>query len=309
MHYPTIAVVSPGDMGHAVGRSLRAGGHRVVTALAGRSARSRAFAAEVGLEDAGDLAGVMATADLVLSIMPPAAALDFARESAAAMGAVGRTPHFADCNAVSPMTVRAIEDVITAAGAAFSDCGIVGPPPGRGGSGFVQGKNQPTRLYVSGPLSETLSDLDGHGVSVRRMGPEIGRASAMKMVYAAINKGTLALLTATLIAAERLGVTDDLMAELDYSQKSTHDRIRAAVGWLATDAGRWTGEMEEIAATFAAAGATPLFHEGARDVYALLATTPLAAEKRETADRTRSLEESLRIFAAAAPPAARSGAA
>lgn len=300
MQYPTIAVVSPGDMGHAVGRALRAGGHRVVTSLSGRSQRSRAFAAEAGLEDAGDLTGVMAEADLVLSIMPPASAHDFAKDAAAAMAKADRTPHFVDCNAVSPMTVREIQGVIEAAGAAFSDCGIVGPPPGRGGSGSSQVKAQPTRFYVSGPLSETLEELDGNGIWVRRLGPEIGRASAMKMVYSAANKGALALYTATLIAAERLGVSDELLSELDYSQKGIHDRIRATVGWLATDAARWTGEMEEISATFASAGSSPHFHEGARDIYALLASTPLAAEKRETADRSRSLEESLRIFAAAA---------
>lgn len=301
MQYSTIAVVSPGDMGHAVGRSLRAGGHRVVTSLTGRSARSRAFADAAGLEDAGDLAGVMEAADLVLSIMPPASALGFARDAATAMGQAGRTPHFVDCNAVSPMTVREIQGVVEAAGAAFSDCGIVGPPPGRGGSGSSQVKAQPTRLYVSGPHAETLAELDGNGIWIRQMGPEIGRASAMKMVYSAANKGALALYTATLMAAERMGVSADLLEELDYSQKGIHDRIRATVGWLATDAARWTGEMEEISATFAAAGASPHFHEGARDVYALLASTPLAAEKRETADRSRSLEESLRIFTEAAP--------
>lgn len=301
----TIGIVGPGDMGHAVGRALREGGYRTVTSLSGRSARSRTLAASGGLEDAGDLRDLVSAADLILSIMPPAAALSFARSAAAAMDGAGRRPHFVDCNAVSPMTAKEIGQVIGGAGALFTDCGIVGPPPRGHGTGAVQGRGQPTRFYISGPHAEALAELDGHGIRIKPLGPEIGRASAMKMVYSALNKGTLGLYAATLIAAERMGLAAELLSELEYSQKAVHDRIHGTVPWLATDAERWIGEMEEIAATFAAGGVTPRYHEGARDVYRLLASTPLAAEKRETADRSRSLDESLRIFSAAVDRRAR----
>jgi 3-hydroxyisobutyrate dehydrogenase-like beta-hydroxyacid dehydrogenase len=144
--------------------------------------------------------------------------------------------------------------------------------------------------------------LDGKGIEVKPLGAEIGRASAMKMAYAAINKGALGLYAASLIAAERLGLAGELLAELAGSQKATHERMQATVPWLATDAERWIGEMEEIAQTFASVGVTPRYHEGAADLYRLLAASPLSAETRESADRTRTLEEALRIFAAAAPP-------
>ena len=54
--------------------------------------------------------------------------------------------------------------------------------------------------------------------------------------------------------------------------------------------------MQEIAATFAAAGVTPKFHEGAAEVYALLAKTPFADETRATLDTSRTLEEALAEF-------------
>ncbi len=41
----TIALMAPGDMGHAVGRVLVHAGCRVITNLEGRSARTRALAA------------------------------------------------------------------------------------------------------------------------------------------------------------------------------------------------------------------------------------------------------------------------
>ena len=71
----------------------------------------------------------------------------------------------------------------------------------------------------------------------------------------------------------------------------------AVIPFLPADAGRWIGEMQEIAATFAAAGVTPGFHEGAEAVFRLMNETPFAAETRETLDRSRTLEQVLRVFA------------
>ena len=296
--FATIGVVSTGDRGHGVGRALKQGGRRAITALEGRSARSRKLAEAGGIEDVGSLGKLLAEADLVLSIMPPAEALGFARQAAQAMRGQARRPHFADMNAVSPATAQEIGKVITGAGAVFSDGGIVGASPGGGKGTGGQPTGLPTRFYVSGPQAQALTALDGNGILVKPMGPEIGRASGMKMVYSAMNKGALGLYATTLLVAERLGLTEALMAELGSSQKQVHDRVRGSIGWLATDAQRWIGEMEEIAATFAAAGLSPKYFEGAEDIYRLLAATPLAAEKRETADRSRSLEASLKIFAA-----------
>ena len=72
---------------------------------------------------------------------------------------------------------------------------------------------------------------------------------------------------------------------------------RHGVPGLPPDSERWIGEMNEIAATFEAAGVTPRFHQGAAEVYRLLASTPLAAENRETMDKSRSLEEVVRVYA------------
>jgi hypothetical protein len=54
--------------------------------------------------------------------------------------------------------------------------------------------------------------------------------------------------------------------------------------------------MEEIAATFGAAGLPENFHLAAAEIFRLLATTPLAEETRETADSGRTLDEALRSF-------------
>jgi len=292
MSLPVIAILMPGDMGHGVGAALTTAGHRVLTCLAGRSAATQALAEKAGMEDSGTLATLVREADLILSILPPAAAVGLAGEVAAAMKETGATPVYADCNAVSPATVRDAAARVTAAGASFVDAGIIGPAPGKGGA---------TRFYVSGPDTSALEGLNGRGFEVIPLGGEIGRASAMKMAYAALTKGTWTLQTAVLIAAERLGLTEELTEEFAFSQKAALEAMRQRVPRLPADSERWIGEMEEIAATFADAGVTPKFHEGAADIFRILAQTPFASETRETMDRGRTLEDALKVYAKVEP--------
>lgn len=288
-----IGVVGTGDMGSAVGGALVRAGYRVVTAGEGRSAHSRALAAREGIEDVGSLEAVVRGADLLLSIVPPAAAAPFAGAVARAMVAAGVRPTFVDCNAVAPATVRAIARELEPIGAAFVDVGIVGRGPRVGG--------ERTRFYVSGMARAAVLSLDCSALELVDLGPQIGTASALKMAYSALNKGTDALLTAVLLAAERLQVRGPLMRELEGSQKEALARMRARVPFLAATAERYAPEMAEIAATYESVGVTPAFHRGAEWLYALLATTPLATETRATQPAARSLDEALAVFAAALP--------
>ena len=56
--------------------------------------------------------------------------------------------------------------------------------------------------------------------------------------------------------------------------------------------------MEEIAATYKSAGVTPHFHEGAAEIFRMIADSPIGHERPETVDQNRSLEETVAIFAA-----------
>jgi len=284
----TVAILMPGDMGHAVGRTLRAHGHDVVTCLEGRSARTRALAGAAGLRDLPDLETVVAEADMVLSILPPVEAPGLARRVAAAMAAAGARPCYVDCNAVSPATAREIGAVLVEAGAPFIDAGIVGAAPGRG---------PVPRFYVSGADTGPMAALDGKGIAVKAIGAEVGRASGLKMCYAGLTKGTWTLHTAVLVAAERLGLSAELKDEFLFSQAPAYALMEARIPRLPADAERWVGEMEQIAATFAALGVTPAFHQGAAEIFTLLAGTPFAAETRETIDETRTLEDSIKVYA------------
>jgi putative dehydrogenase len=292
MSIETIAVLGTGNMGHAVGRALRQHGHRVITALDGRSDRSRHLAELAGIEDRGDVTTLIREADIILSILPPRAAATFAGEAASAIASGQTAPTFVDCNAVSPESAQAIAQLFIDTDAAFVDVGIVGGPPG---------ENSVPRFYASGPDVQLIAVLNGMGIEVKDMDGAIGDASALKMCYAAMTKGTLALYTAVLVAAERLGLSLPLIAEFESSQATVLESMRTRVPWLATDAERWIREMDEIAATFTSVGAPAGFHEGAADIYKLLSSTALAEETREHHDKSRTLDQAVSIFADAVP--------
>ena len=288
----TIGVQSPGDMGHALGAVLSERGRRVLSALDGRSDPTRSRAKRAGIEDAGDVVGLVAQCDVVLSVMPPAAAPAFANACAEALERAPSALVFVDCNATSPAAAREMAARLSAVGAEFVDGGLIGGPPRAGGPA--------TRLYLSGPGAGALASLGGESergaIDARIVGDEIGRASGLKMVYAGLTKGTMTLHTAVLVTAWRLGLFDELVRELGESQAQAFARM-GAIPFLPADAGRWTGEMREIARTFREAGAPGGFHEAAEAIFELMDATPFASETRETLDRSRTLEQTIRALA------------
>jgi 3-hydroxyisobutyrate dehydrogenase-like beta-hydroxyacid dehydrogenase len=241
-----------------------------------------------GIRDTQSLAAVVTQADMILSILPPASALGQAKAVAAAMAETGSMPVYVDCNAVSPQTVLEVGNAITTAGAAFIDAGIIGLAPGKGAT---------SRFYVSGHDLEPMTSLNGKGIAVIRVGSEIGRASSLKMAYAGLTKGTWTLQTAVLLAAQQLGVLRELLDELRFSQADALSLMQSRIPRLPADSGRWVGEMEEIAATFAGAGVPSGFHKGAAEIFRVLSKSSFASETRETMDTSRSLEAALLEYA------------
>ena len=172
--------------------------------------------------------------DLVLSICPPAAALETARS------VTGFAGTYLDANAISPATAAQVAAIVTAGGAAYVDGGIIGPPPTTAGT---------TRLYLSGadarPVAETFDGSSLEAVVVADSGPFA--ASAVKMTYAAWTKISAALLLSAHETAVSLGVDDVLLAEWAASQPQLADRLAAAADSAVHKGWRWEDEMRQIA--------------------------------------------------------------
>jgi L-threonate 2-dehydrogenase len=237
---PVVAVVAAGAMGAAVGQRLTDHGVTVLTSLAGRSEATAARAAAAGMSAASD--AEIAAADFVLSVLPPGDALALAQHFVPALSASNVKPIYVECNAVNPATVERIASTIAPTGCAFVDAGIVGPPP-KTGQGTLAGP----RFYASGDAAPRFAALRLCGLDVRVLDGPPGAASALKMSYAGITKGTQALGAAMLLAAARAGTAAALHEELQFSQPEMLAWLRHFLPAMPAKAYRWIAEMQEIA--------------------------------------------------------------
>jgi 3-hydroxyisobutyrate dehydrogenase-like beta-hydroxyacid dehydrogenase len=238
MTTPVVAVIAPGMMGAAVAGRLVAHGLKVLTSLTGRSGETVQRARDAGLTAATD--EEIASADYFLSILPPGDAVSLAQRFAPLLTASNAKPIYVDCNAVSPQTAEKVAAVVTATGSPFVDAGIIGsPPPPKEGSG--------PRFYASGPQAGRFAELKQYGLDVRVLSGPLSAASAMKMSYAGITKGTQALGAVMMLAASRSGSADALFAELKGSQPQMLTYMQRALAMMPPKAYRWVAEMHEIA--------------------------------------------------------------
>jgi len=289
MTLKTVGLLSPGNMGSHVAGVLISNGLQVLTCLNQRSDRTRRLAEQAGIGEVPDYETLVLGSDMILSILVPAQAGQAAAEVAAALSGVDTGLIYADCNAISPQSVRQVGEIIVKAGGLFIDASIIGPPP--------RNEDSPTRFYCSGPNTSAFEELGRFGLDVRPIGPDIGRASALKMCYAALTKGLTALSTELLTAARALDISEELKRELESSQPAIYRRMELGIPTMPERAGRWIGEMEEIAATFAHVGLTPRILEGAADMYRFVGKTPPADQTPENRDPSLNLEKLISIFA------------
>ena len=251
-----VAVLHPGAMGASVAAAISTAGHEVIGVTKGRSQATidRARGAQVSFIET--LEEAMNVVDVVVSICPPEAALDVARD----VQETGYEGIYVDGNAVSPQTAVAIGELF---GNRFVDGGIVGPPARRSGT---------TRFYLSGALANDVVGLFVDTlVTAQVISGGAGSASALKMCYAAYTKGSSALVMAVRALAESNGVTEALLAEWDLSQKGLRDSSERTALGTSPKAWRFEGEMLEIASTFDAAGLPAGFHRAAAEIYERMA--------------------------------------
>ena len=251
-----VGVLHPGEMGASVAASLLAGSHEVAWCSAERSEHSRARAVE--LQEFSRLDDLVAWAEVLISVCPPAYAL----QQAQAVQACAFDGLYVDANAIAPATASAIAQLM---GVAYVDGGIIGPPAWQSGT---------TRIYLSGNNANVVAGLFTgaalEGIAIPQAQGNEAAASALKMAYAAYTKGHSALLLATNAVAHNSGVLDVLRSEWEQSLPGLSQRSEITANAISPKAWRFVGEMQEISATFAGAGLPAGFHNGAAEFYARL---------------------------------------
>jgi 3-hydroxyisobutyrate dehydrogenase-like beta-hydroxyacid dehydrogenase len=255
-------------MGTAIGASLRSGGNEVLWASEGRSVATSERARAAGFLDVGTLAEIKTGSDAIVSICPPHAALDLAH----AVSGFGGL--YVDANAISPTHAAAVGAVINEGGGRYVDAAIIVASARPGDR---------TRLFLSGEDAPQAASLFAAGeIDVRIISPDPTLASALKMSQAAWNKGTQALIVSIRAFARAMGVDADLVIEYQASNSQLIDNSHRSAAMAATRGWRWSGEMEEVAASFRAVGLPGGFHDAAADIFARAPRVESAAPDEAT---------------------------
>jgi 3-hydroxyisobutyrate dehydrogenase-like beta-hydroxyacid dehydrogenase len=250
-----IGILHPGEMGISIAASAKNNGHAVYWASEGRGEKTHSRAEKHALIDAGTVKELCRVCPIILCVCPPHAAEEVARQVMDA----GFKGIYLDANAISPQRSRSIGGRMHAAGIHYVDGGIIGGPA-------WEPKN--TWLYLSGEKAGEIADRFSQGLlETKVIGNEIGKASALKMCYAAYTKGTTALLCTVLATADALHVDKELFQQWELDEPGSPEQAARRARRVTAKAWRFAGEMDEIAATFASAGLPSGFHESAAEIY------------------------------------------
>ena len=274
-----VGILHPGAMGVSIAATMVNSGYPVWWASDGRSEASRARAAVHQLQDAGLLADLCARCTVIVSVCPPHAAA----ATADAVIAQGWRGLYLDANAIAPNNAQRIGAAISAAGGTFVDGSIIGGPA------WEPGK---TWLYLSGEAADEMAAYFAAGpLETEVIGKAVGKASALKMCFAANTKGATALLCAVAAAAEQLGVRDELERQWSRWEAGAAEQNERRIRQVTQKAWRFVGEMAQIGDTFAEAGVPDGFLRAAEDVYQRMAGFKDADDLPEYEDVLRAVIE------------------
>ena len=193
-----------------------------------------------GAQGAATLAGALAGAGLIISIVTADQALAAAQAAATCLapGAL-----YCDFNSVAPATKQMAARLIEAAGGLYADVAVMSP---------VHPARLAVPLLVSGPHADAaIAALSAIGFSPERVEGAVGRASTIKMLRSVMVKGIEALTAECFLAAHEAGVTEEVTASLqsswpgiDWAAQADYNLDRMLI-----HGARRAAEMEEVAAT------------------------------------------------------------
>jgi 3-hydroxyisobutyrate dehydrogenase-like beta-hydroxyacid dehydrogenase len=250
-----IGIMHPGEMGISIAASAMYNGHQVYWISGDRSNKTRTRAEKHNLIEINSLVEFCQTCEFIFSICPPHAAEEIA-QSAIEAGFKGL---YLDANAISPQRTIQLAKRMAANDIQFVDGGIIGGPAWA---------PKETWLYLAGQHAHEVAACFSNGLlETKIVGEKVGKASALKMCYAAYSKGTTALLAAILATAESAGVREELYQQWNMDDKGFSEEVIRRVTRVTAKAWRFEGEMKEIAETFQEAGLPTEFHKAAAEIY------------------------------------------
>jgi 3-hydroxyisobutyrate dehydrogenase-like beta-hydroxyacid dehydrogenase len=270
-------ILHPGEMGVSIAASAKNSGYTVFWSSQGRSLATRQRAEEQGFIDTGNLANLCRQSNIIISVCPPHAAETVLEE----VIGEGYRGLYLEANAVSPTRVKHMEQSCQGKGIQLVDGSIIGGPAWKPGA---------TVLYLSGEQATYAAEVFNAGpLATKVMDGPVGMASALKMCYASYTKGSTALLCASIALAEGLGVLEALQEQWKREGSGMDTMAAQRATRVTAKAWRFTGEMDEIAATYASIGLPDGFHLAAAEIYRRMA-------QFKDADETPTIDEVLQAL-------------
>jgi 3-hydroxyisobutyrate dehydrogenase-like beta-hydroxyacid dehydrogenase len=253
-----VGLLYPGEMGTAVGTLLRRAGCRVVTTLADRGPTTQRNCRAAGFEVLPGVQDVVRTASVLLSLVPPGAALQVAEEVRAALDpSRSDQPTYVDLNSLSPDTAHAIAGLFAGTGVEFVD-GAISGPAARLEKGCV--------LYLSGPQAARVAALFEGRMALQVLGDRPGQASTIRMLLSGLTKGVVALFVEMALAARQAGVLDRLLTAYRGSYPGIMEVVERSLPTYPLHAARRGTEMAEVEKTLTQLGLGPTVVPGVREL-------------------------------------------
>ena len=269
-----------GDMGLSVGIALLNSGIEVLTNLDGRSKKTIKNAKSNNIKNV-TLSDLIDKSDIILSIIPPSSSIEVANNLSKLSQLTLKPITYVECNAISPDTTKFIEKSFIATAfknSKYIDGSIIGTAPTN---------TYKPKLYISGKYANKIEFLKSKAFQIINLGDKLEAASSIKMCYASLTKGTNALWISLLLLSKKLNIFDELIEELDYSQKDTLIKMKNQIPKLPLKSGRWIAEMREIASTYVSQSLNSGSFDNSAYIYSLVSLI----ENKEIKDLSNLMDE------------------
>jgi 3-hydroxyisobutyrate dehydrogenase-like beta-hydroxyacid dehydrogenase len=263
---PTVGILYAGEMGTALGRALIGDGLPVVTTLEGRSPRTERMCREAELVVLPSLQDVVRLADLVVSVVPPSAAAQVAKDYAdlADIAPAGRL--YVDANAVSPATAVEIGQVLAGRGVDYVDAAI---------NGLAAALHTGAIIYLSGARAAEVGALFGRSMRVQVVGDTPGKASALKGALAGLSKGLTALFVEIAVMTREAGLSEFFLERCRVFYPGVMEVVERMLPTYPRHARRRAEEMAELEDAMLTFGLRPEMVHAARQVTKAMAEAGL----------------------------------
>lgn len=262
----TVGMLYPGEMGSTLAGLLRSRGIRVATTLGSRSPRTRRLSLDAGVIELVSLAEVVRQSDIVMSLVPPAAAEEVAAAYCELAHLSGPSQLYVDVNAISPELAERLAMKLADRGREYVDGAI---------NGLAKTVASGGTLFLSGARAGEVAGLFGDAIHTRVLGDRPGLASAMKMLLSGVSKGLCALYMELALVAQRRGMLDEMVAEVSRIYPGVAAVVERMAPTIPQHRLRRAEEMRELEETTQAAGQAPCLISAIRQMHEDLARLSL----------------------------------